>query len=181
MGQRPTAGVVIGMDPHKRSVTIEVMSADEAVVHRGRYATDGAGFAALLDQARSWPTRVWAVEGCDGIGRHVATRLVAAGEQVLDMPPKLSARVRTFATGQGRKTDATDAHSVALGGTTPVRPRLPSAPRRPHPWRSDGPGKATGQRLWLQRDRLTTPHRHFEQATSRTRHHPAYDRPPKAS
>ncbi len=33
------------------------------------------------------------------------------------MPPKLSARVRVFSTGQGRKTDATDAHSVALVGT----------------------------------------------------------------
>ena len=33
------------------------------------------------------------------------------------MPPKLSARTRVFATGQGRKTDATDAHSVALVGT----------------------------------------------------------------
>ncbi len=33
------------------------------------------------------------------------------------MPPKLSARMRVFATGQGRKTDATDAHSVALVGT----------------------------------------------------------------
>ena len=40
------------------------------------------------------------------------------------MPPKLSARTRVFATGQGRKTDATDAHSVALVGTrmTGLRP-----------------------------------------------------------
>ena len=38
-------------------------------------------------------------------------------EQVVDVPPKLSARTRVFATGQGRKTDATDAHSVALVGT----------------------------------------------------------------
>ena len=37
--------------------------------------------------------------------------------QVVDVPPKLSARARVFATGQGRKTDATDAHSVALVGT----------------------------------------------------------------
>lgn len=59
---------------------------------------------------------MWAVEGCNGIGRHVATRLVEAGERVIDVPPKLSARVRVFATGQGRKTDATDAHSIALGG-----------------------------------------------------------------
>ena len=32
------------------------------------------------------------------------------------MPAKLSARVRVFATGQGRKTDDTDAHSIALVG-----------------------------------------------------------------
>jgi transposase len=36
---------------------------------------------------------------------------------VVDVPPKLSARMRVYATGQGRKTDATDAHSVALVGT----------------------------------------------------------------
>lgn len=131
MEQTPTAGVVIGMDPHKRSVTIEVMTADESIGHRGRYGTDEAGFTALLEQARAWPVRVWAVEGCNGIGRHVATRLVAAGEQVLDVPPKLSARVRTFATGQGRKTDATDAHSVALVGTrmAGLRPVVPDAQR----------------------------------------------------
>ena len=60
---------------------------------------------------------MWAVEGCNGIGHHVAMRLLAGGEQVVDVPPKLSARTRVFATGQGRKTDATDAHSVALVGT----------------------------------------------------------------
>ena len=51
-------------------------------------------------------------------------RLLADGEQVVDVPPKLSARARVFATGQGRKTDATDAHSVALVGTrmTGLRP-----------------------------------------------------------
>jgi transposase len=109
--------VVVGMDPHKRSVTIEVMTADETVVGGGRYATDKAGFAAMRRYVSRWPDRVWAVEGCRGIGRHVAVRLLAAGEEVLDVPPKLSARVRVFATGQGRKTDATDAHSVALVGT----------------------------------------------------------------
>ncbi len=66
---------------------------------------------------RRWPDRVWAIEGCSGIGRHVALRLLADGEDVVDVPPKLSARARVFSTGQGRKTDATDAHSVALVGT----------------------------------------------------------------
>ncbi len=37
--------VVIGMDPHKRSVTIEVMTADETIVGAGRFGTDVAGFA----------------------------------------------------------------------------------------------------------------------------------------
>ena len=109
--------VVIGMDPHKRSVTIEVMAGEETVLGGGRYATDRPGYLAMLQHARQWPERVWAIEGCAGIGKHVANRLLADGEQVLDVPPKLSARTRVFATGQGRKTDATDAHSVALVGT----------------------------------------------------------------
>ena len=112
-----TERVVIGMDPHKRSATIEVMSGDETIVGAGRFSTDRDGYAAMTWYARQWPDRVWAVEGCQGIGRHIANRLLADGEQVLDVPPKLSARARVFATGQGRKTDATDAHSVALVGT----------------------------------------------------------------
>ncbi len=109
--------VVIGMDPHKRSVTIEVMGPDEAVRGGGRFGTDMAGYRAMMASVQQWPDRVWAIEGCSGIGRHVANRLLADGEQVVDVPPKLSARTRVFATGQGRKTDATDAHSVALVGT----------------------------------------------------------------
>jgi transposase len=109
--------VVIGMDPHKRSVTIEVMTDQEAIVGGGRFATDAEGYRALLAYARQWPDRTWAIEGCTGIGRHVAIRLLADEEAVVDVPPKLSARARVFATGQGRKTDATDAHSIALVGT----------------------------------------------------------------
>ena len=109
--------VIIGMDPHKRSVTVEVMRADEHILGHGRFGTDVAGFADLVGFAGQWPDRVWAIEGCEGIGRHVAQRLLAAGESVVDVPAKLSARMRMFATGQGRKTDATDAHSIALVGT----------------------------------------------------------------
>ncbi len=50
--------VVIGMDPHKRSVTIEVMAPDESVLDGGRYATDQPGYAAMLRHARQWPERV---------------------------------------------------------------------------------------------------------------------------
>jgi transposase len=109
--------VVIGMDPHKRSATIEVMSSDETILGTGRFDTDRGGYAAMVKYVKRWPDRVWAIEGCQGIGRHIANRLLTEGEQVVDVPPKLSARARVFATGQGRKTDATDAHSIALVGT----------------------------------------------------------------
>lgn len=71
----------------------------------------------MLADVKRWPERTWAIEGCQGIGRHIARRLLAHGEYVVDVPPKLSARTTVFATGQGRKTDATDAHSVALAAT----------------------------------------------------------------
>jgi transposase len=112
-----SSGVVIGMDPHKRSATIEVMDGDETILGGGRYATDVAGYREMLKFGQQFEQRTWAIEGCNGIGKHIADRLLADGEQVVDVPPKLSARVRVFATGQGRKTDATDAHSVALVGT----------------------------------------------------------------
>src|ERR1044071_5611379 len=54
-----------------------------------------------------------AIKGCNGIGAHIAHRLVHDGEVVLDVPPKLSAQVRVFATDNGRKTDPAGAHSVA--------------------------------------------------------------------
>lgn len=57
-----------------------------------------------------------AIEGCNGIGKHLAHRLVHDGETVVDVPAKLSAQVRVFAVGNGRKTDPVDAHSVALVG-----------------------------------------------------------------
>jgi transposase len=106
--------VVIGMDPHKRSATIEVLDEQERVLAVGRYGTDRAGYAAMLEAGREFEDRVWAIEGCNGIGKHIAHRLVHDGETVFDVPPKLSARVRVFATGNGRKTDPVDAHSVAV-------------------------------------------------------------------
>jgi transposase len=102
------------MDPHKRSATIEVIDKHEKILAQGRYGTDTDGYQQMLAVGRRFPDRVWAVEGCAGIGRHIAQRLVADGETVLDVAPKLSARV--FDTGQGRKTDPVDAHSVAVAG-----------------------------------------------------------------
>jgi transposase len=52
--------------------------------------------------------------GANGIGRPLTQRLLASGERVLDVPAKLAARARVFDTGQGRKTDATDAHAIVM-------------------------------------------------------------------
>jgi transposase len=102
------------MDPHKRPATIEVIDEQARVLAAGRYGTDKAGYAQMLAAARKFADRVWAVVGCNGIGRHLAHRLVHDGETVSGVPPKLSAQVRVFATGNGRKTDEAGAHSVAL-------------------------------------------------------------------
>src|SRR3954451_23556587 len=105
--------VVIGVDPHKLSATIEVVDEREHLLARGRFGTDRLGYAAMVKYVRGWPRRTWAAEGSNGTGRPLAQRLLADGEQVVDVPAKLAARVRVLDTGQGRKTDATDAHSIA--------------------------------------------------------------------
>jgi transposase len=106
--------VIIGMDPHKRSATVEVVDERGRILAAGCYGTDKAGYAAMPAAGRRFRERVWAVEGCKGIGKHIAHRLVHDGEAVLDVPAKLSAQVRVFSTGNGRKSDPVDAHSVAM-------------------------------------------------------------------
>jgi transposase len=106
--------VIIGVDPHKLSATIEVVDAHEKLLGSGRFSTDQAGYAAMRRYAKTWPDRVWAVEGANGVGRPLAQRLLEAGENVVDVPAKLAARVRLFDTGHNRKTDALDAHSIAV-------------------------------------------------------------------
>ncbi|MEO5708718.1 MAG: IS110 family transposase [Nocardioidaceae bacterium] len=106
--------VIIGVDPHKLSATIEVVDRDERMLGSGRFATDKAGYSAMRGYAASWPERVWAVEGASGVGRPLAQRLLEDGENVVDVPAKLAARVRLFDTGHNRKTDARDAHFIAI-------------------------------------------------------------------
>ena len=106
--------VVIGVDPHKLSATIEVVDQQEHLLGSGRFTTDKAGFAAMRKYVNQWRDREWAVEGSLGVGRPLAQRLMEAGERVVDVPAKLAARARLLDTGHGRKTDAHDAHSVAV-------------------------------------------------------------------
>ena len=107
-------GVIIGMDPHKASATIEVRDEREVLLATGRFGTDTAGYRVMLRYCRQWPNRVWAVEGANGTGRPLSQRLLADGERVWDVPAKLAARTRVFDSGHARKTDAHDAHAIVM-------------------------------------------------------------------
>jgi transposase len=63
------------------------------------------------------------VEGAAGLGHLLAQQLVAAGEQVLDVPPKLAARVRLLQAGDTNKNDPNDAYSVAVAALRSTAPR----------------------------------------------------------
>jgi transposase len=110
------ARVVLGVDPAKRSHAVAVLDGTETVLAALRVPNDNSGYREMRRLARRWPQRVWAVEGAGGVGAQLAQRLVADGETVLDVPPKLTAQVRGLAVGHGRKNDPTDARTIALVG-----------------------------------------------------------------
>jgi transposase len=106
--------VMIGVDPHKASHTAVVINATEEPLGELRVRACAAQAEQLLEWARAWPQRTWAVEGADGVGHLLAQQLLSAGERVLDVQPKLAARVRLLATGDINKNDPSDARSVAV-------------------------------------------------------------------
>jgi transposase len=106
--------VVIAVDPHKRINAICVVDDRGEVLARETIPNTATGFRALLTLARRWRHREWAVEGATGTGKHLAQRLVAQHELVLDVPSRKSSLVRAFSSDSGRKTDDVDAYSVAL-------------------------------------------------------------------
>jgi transposase len=48
-------GVIIGMDPHKRSATIEVIDERGAVLAKARFGTDKIGYRDMLAAGPSVP------------------------------------------------------------------------------------------------------------------------------
>jgi transposase len=108
------AGVMIGIDPHKGSHTAVVVDATESVLGRLRVRASLEQVDQLRDWAQRCPERTWAIEGSHGLGHLLAQQLVADGELVLDVQPKLAARVRLLNTGKVNKNDPNDARSVAI-------------------------------------------------------------------
>lgn len=123
--------VVLGIDAHKRTHT--VVAVDEAGRRLGVRVTQSTSTAAHLDLV-SWaerfgPDRRWAVEDCRHLSRRLEADLLAAGEQIVGVPPKMMAGARDSARTYG-KSDPIDALAVARAALR--EPGLPAA-------RLDGP------------------------------------------
>jgi transposase len=125
----PAAGrlVVFGIDPHKATHT--VVAVDEV----GRQV-DQRTVAARTPQHRELITwahrtaddrdRVWAVEDCRHVSRRLERDLLAAGERIVRVPPKLMAATRMSVRTPG-KSDPVDALAVARAALR--EPDLPTA------------------------------------------------------
>jgi len=105
---------MIGIDPHKGSYTAAAVDRSESVIDTLRVIADDHQREHSLAWAAPVTPRVWAVEGATGMGALLAQQLVAAGEHVVDVPPKLSSRVRLLERGRIDKTDPNDARSAAI-------------------------------------------------------------------
>jgi transposase len=121
------AAVMIGVDPHKASHTAVAINAAEEPLGEVRVRASVTQVERLLAWAAPWPERTWAIEGADGTGHLLAQQLLAAGERVLDVQPKLSARVRLLAAGATGKNDPNDARSVAVAALRSTSVRVAAA------------------------------------------------------
>lgn len=124
--------MLIGIDPHKRTYTATAVAPEtNRDVASVRIGATLAEYQRMLGWAAQWPQRRWAVENAEGMGRHVASWLLARGEHVVDVPPRATARVRQLSRGAGRKNDRIDAAAAACvaalqGEAYPLHPEGPT-------------------------------------------------------
>jgi transposase len=105
---------VIGVDPHKGSHTAAVLDCREQLLAECRLRADRHQRDRLLSWAEPFTPRVWATEGATGTGALLAQQLIAVGEQVLDVPPRLSARARLLDSECSDMIDSHDARSAGI-------------------------------------------------------------------
>ena len=110
--------VILGIDAHKRTHT--VVAIDDTGRELDTKTTLATTTEAHLELVR-WADRFgaerrWAVEDCRHLSRRLEADLLAAGEGIVRVPPKLMAHARDAARTYG-KSDPIDALAVA----SPVR------------------------------------------------------------
>ena len=84
--------VMIGVDPHKGSHTAVALDEDERPLGELRVRSSAGQLERLVGWAAPFNERTWAIECAGGLGYLLARQLVAAGERVVDVQPKLAAR-----------------------------------------------------------------------------------------
>jgi transposase len=118
--------ITIGIDPHKQSHTAAaVTSTTGELCDRLTIASDQAGHERLLEWARALdPERRFAIEDCRHVSGRLERELIARGERVIRVPPKLMAGARRSQREFG-KSDPIDALAVARAALR--EPGLPVA------------------------------------------------------
>jgi transposase len=120
--------IVIGTDTHKRTHTCGAVFAGTGQLAAELTApARKAGFAELLDWGRRLdPERIWAIEDCRHVSGSLERFLVASGEQVVRVPPKLMGESRRGERSAG-KSDAIDALAIARAALREGPETLPTA------------------------------------------------------
>ncbi|MBA2642572.1 MAG: IS110 family transposase [Actinobacteria bacterium] len=116
--------IVIGVDPHKQTHTAAAVNATLGELRGERTVkARGQGHEQLLAWARSLGReRLWALEDCRHVSVSLERFLLASGERVVRVPPKLMAGARRQGRERG-KSDAIDALAVARAALR--EPELP--------------------------------------------------------
>jgi transposase len=122
--------VMIGIDPHKASHTAVAIGGDEDQLSSVKVRATHRQVDQLIDWAKPFEKRIWAIESAGGLGYLLAQQLVGRGEDVLDVPATLASRVRMLATNRSNKNDPNDAHSIAVAALR--APKLRSVERADH-------------------------------------------------
>jgi transposase len=117
--------VTIGADLHKRSHTLVAVDEQGRKLAERTASATPAGHLALLRWARErFAERHWALEDCRHLSRGFERDLLAAGETVVRVPPKLMAGQRRSGREPG-KSDPIDA--LATARVALREPNLPVA------------------------------------------------------
>ena len=80
--------VIIGIDPHKASHTAVAVGYGEVELARLQVRSGRNQIGRLLAWAEPFASRRWAVEGAEGLGFLLAQQLVAADQDVVDVPSR---------------------------------------------------------------------------------------------
>jgi transposase len=102
--------IVIGVDVHKHSLT--AVAVDESGRPLGELTLAGADDGLIAWSAQLGRERLWAVQDCRHVTRALERRLLTAGEQLVRVPPKLTAPERRAGRARG-KSDSIDALAAA--------------------------------------------------------------------